>query len=239
MTLFSYNLQAFSPVPAQRFSRSYFSNFWVATKDSVTTASDGMKQASFLEELRAYGTAICSLYSFSDIIISLAMKLHSKDQAPREGQQPAQVPVAQWETRRSDYFQFLVDSLKVYETFEEITSSNPQLSMFKSTGLERSNQLKEDLKWMLEYDPSLPSPVCGRYGLEYSKFIKELVDVSIPKFVCHYYNHYFAHTAGGRMIGKRMSDKLLEGKVLKFYQVHTSEYGIFIITNLLLLLIKY
>ena len=41
---------------------------------------------------------------------------------------------------------------------------------------------------------------------------------SIPKFMCHYYNHYFAHTAGGRMIGRRMADKLLDGNTLKFYQ---------------------
>ena len=31
-------------------------------------------------------------------------------------------------------------------------------------------------------------------------------------------NFYFAHTAGGRMIGKRMADMLLEGKTLNFYQ---------------------
>ena len=36
--------------------------------------------------------------------------------------------------------------------------------------------------------------------------------------MCHYYNHYFAHTAGGRMIGKKMADKLLDGTTLKFYQ---------------------
>lgn len=26
-----------------------------------------------------------------------------------------------------------------------------------------------------------------------------------PAFICHYYNHYFAHTAGGRMIGAKVS----------------------------------
>ena len=41
---------------------------------------------------------------------------------------------------------------------------------------------------------------------------------NIPKFMCHYYNHYFAHTAGGRMIGRRMSEKLLDNYTLKFYQ---------------------
>lgn len=46
----------------------------------------------------------------------------------------------------------------------------------------------------------------------------QLAAESIPKFMCHYYNHYFAHTAGGRMIGRRMADKLLESNTLKFYQ---------------------
>lgn len=36
-------------------------------------------------------------------------------------------------------------------------------------------------------------------------------------FTCHFYNFYFAHTAGGRMIGKMMSDKLLDGHKLNFY----------------------
>ena len=42
---------------------------------------------------------------------------------------------------------------------------------------------------------------------------------SLPAFVCHFYNHYFAHTAGGRMIGKKMAAMLLEGHELHFYQV--------------------
>ena len=36
--------------------------------------------------------------------------------------------------------------------------------------------------------------------------------------MCHYYNHYFAHTAGGRMIGRKMAANLLDGTTLKFYQ---------------------
>lgn len=42
---------------------------------------------------------------------------------------------------------------------------------------------------------------------------------SLPAFVCHFYNHYFAHTAGGRMIGKKMAAMLLDGHELHFYQV--------------------
>jgi heme oxygenase (biliverdin-producing, ferredoxin) len=41
---------------------------------------------------------------------------------------------------------------------------------------------------------------------------------SAPAFVCHFYNHYFAHTAGGLMIGRKVSDMCLDGKKLQFYQ---------------------
>lgn len=147
-----------------------------------------------------------------------AMKLHTRDQAPKEGKEKEQTPFTQWEPKRSDYLQFLVDSLEVYKTFDEITSSNPTLEPFKATGLERSSALIEDIKWMCTYDPSLTVPECGKSGKMYSSFLKQLSQDSLPKFMCHYYNHYFAHTAGGRMIGKKMSDKLLESKTLKFYE---------------------
>ena len=39
-----------------------------------------------------------------------AMKLHTRDQAPKEGQQPAEKPVSKWEPGREEYLQFLVDS---------------------------------------------------------------------------------------------------------------------------------
>ena len=38
------------------------------------------------------------------------MKLHTRDQSPKEGQQPAEKPVNKWEPGRAEYLQFLVDS---------------------------------------------------------------------------------------------------------------------------------
>jgi len=114
--------------------------------------------------------------------------------------------------------QFLVDSLKVYETMDAIVSASPSLAAFKSTGLERSEAIREDLKWMANFDKSLVIPPCGASGEAYAAFLLALSKESLPKFMCHYYNHYFAHTAGGRMIGKKMADKLLDGNTLKFYQ---------------------
>jgi len=159
-------------------------------------------------------------YSFiNDDLRKYAMKLHTRDQAPKEGQQKAQIPVARWEPSRSNYLQFLVDSLRVYETLESIVQERPNLVSLRGTGLERSAALRKDIEWMCSYDASLiAAPACGEAGLIYAEFLRKVVDESIPRFMCHYYNHYFAHTAGGRMIGKRMADVLLEGRVLQFYQ---------------------
>merc|ERR1719379_638032 len=77
-----------------------------------------------------------------------------------------------------------------------------------------------DLSWFQEMYPDeiKDIPPVGKYGLEYAKILDEVAERSLPAFMCHFYNHYFAHTAGGRMIGKRMSDMLLDGKKLQFYQ---------------------
>ena len=58
-----------------------------------------------------------------DELRPVAMKLHTRDQAPREGQQEAQTPFTSWEPSRQDYTQFLVDSLMVYDTFEQIVGT--------------------------------------------------------------------------------------------------------------------
>jgi heme oxygenase len=146
------------------------------------------------------------------------MKLHTKDQAPREGQQPAETPFTAWEPGRKDYIRFLVDSLLVYETMDKIVAQHAVLQPFRKTGLERAEAIKEDLKWLCSFDKSLSIPPAGESGLKYAAFLEKIAAESVPKFMCHYYNHYFAHTAGGRMIGKKMADKLLDGTTLKFYQ---------------------
>ena len=89
---------------------------------------------------------------------------------------------------------------------------------FTRTGLERSQSIHESLEWIQSFDESVVIPDCGAAGHEYADYLKELIDKSVPKFMCHYYNHYFAHTAGGRMIGKKIGNSLFDGEVLSFYQ---------------------
>jgi len=75
-------------------------------------------------------------YSFVNTDLrAYAMKLHTRDQSPKEGQQKAETPFTKWEPALSHYLQFLVDSLAVYETLEELAQQIPALAPFKSTGL--------------------------------------------------------------------------------------------------------
>eukprot|EP01031_Cornospumella_fuschlensis_P033146 gene33146-40104_t len=146
-----------------------------------------------------------------------AMKLHTRDQA-RDGQQPAQKPFTAWEPSRQDYFQFLVDSLVVYEALDAIVNQYEVLAPFRHTGLERTEALKKDIAWMMKFDPSIKHNGAGPLAKQYAEVLRSLAAESIPKFICHYYNHYFAHTAGGRMIGKKMCAMLLDGQNLQFYE---------------------
>lgn len=159
-----------------------------------------------------------TLTSFvQDELRPFAMKLHTKDQAPKEGQQRAQVPFTKWEATRSDYLRFLVDSLEVYDTLERVVSTRPELGSLRNTGLERTTALRKDIQWMQEFDPTLTVPGVGAAGASYAAFLTEIAQRSVPGFVCHYYNQYFAHTAGGMRIGQNIATKLLGGKKLQFY----------------------
>jgi len=144
------------------------------------------------------------------------MKLHTRDQS-REGEQKAQTPVAAWEPQRADYLQFLVDSRLVYACFEEIVGEVPEFAPLRNSGLERVAALELDIVWFRE--EGVPEPEAGEPGTRYVQLLREIVaEGRLRAFVCHFYNFYFAHTAGGRMIGKMMAAKLLDGRELNFYQ---------------------
>ncbi len=53
--------------------------------------------------------------------------------------------------------------------------------------------------------------------------LNELARDCPPKFLCHFYNVYFAHTAGGRMIGTKVASMILDSRELQFYKVGCEE----------------
>ncbi len=51
------------------------------------------------------------------------------------------------------------------------------------------------------------------------RLLVQLAKDDPPVFMCHFYNIYFAHTAGGRMIGTKIASMLLDSWELNFYKV--------------------
>ncbi|KAA0064366.1 putative inactive heme oxygenase 2 [Cucumis melo var. makuwa] len=100
---------------------------------------------------------------------------------------------------------------KIISTF----SAQAKNSYFRKSGLERSECLAKDLEWFREQGIVIPEPTIP--GVSYAKYLEELAERSAPLFLCHYYNIYFSHIAGGQVIAKRVSERLLEGRKLEFY----------------------
>jgi len=153
---------------------------------------------------------------------SAAMKLHTREQAPREGQAASNPRAEPFVPTIKDYLKFLVDSKHVYEAFEEAVQCEkyPELAALRDTGLERTIPLETDIQQLVK-EFGIDRPPVGEKGREYANEIRELIvgeKGSVPEFICHYYNFYFAHTAGGRMIGKKMSALLLNNRTLDFYK---------------------
>ncbi|EXB85459.1 Heme oxygenase 1 [Morus notabilis] len=76
----------------------------------------------------------------------------------------------------------------------------------RNTGLERSERLAKDLEWIKDQGHVLPEP--SDLGVNYANYLKELSIVKDSHLIlCHFYNLYFGHTAGGRIMAKRLCDE--------------------------------
>jgi len=172
-----------------------------AATEMAPAASGEEGSKPFVEEMRA-----------------VAMKLHTKDQAREGEKEPQAPPVAKWEPSVEGYLRFLVDSKLVFQTLEAIVerAAVPWYAEFRNTGLERSEALKNDLEWFRQQGHTVPEPSAP--GTTYASLLEELSEEDPQAFICHFYNVYFAHTAGGRMIGKKVSEKILNNKELEFYK---------------------
>lgn len=170
---------------------------------ATSTKEKGEKEKGFVNEMR-----------------KVAMKLHTKEQAPKEGQQEAPKR-KEFNPTKESYLRFLVESKAVYDVMESIvhTSNHPEYAAFRNTGLERAGSLKEDLAWFNQHlGMEIPAPQPNGPGISYGEKIAELAEKDPQAFICHYYNFYFAHTAGGRMIGSKVAQMILDNQQLKFYQ---------------------
>lgn len=122
-----------------------------------------------------------------------------------------------WQPSMEGFVKYLVDCKLVFEFIERVVdeSSDVSYAYFRKTGLERSNALSKDLEWMSQQDIVIPEP--SSPGITYVKYLEELAETSPSLFLSHFYNIYFSHIAGGQVIAKQVSEKLLEAKQLEFY----------------------
>ena len=173
-----------------------------------------------------HGASMGQQKGFVEEMRRVAMSLHTREQAPREGEKKTdatkseQKPVARWTPTAEGYLNFLVESLAVYEAMERVVAANENektYGKFNNCGLERSEALRKDIKYMEERFGLAPREATGA-GKEYAETLKALAATSPPEFICHFYNVYFAHSAGGRMIGRKVSELILDGKELEFYE---------------------
>eukprot|EP00171_Calliarthron_tuberculosum_P013651 IDg13651t1 len=149
----------------------------------------------------------------------VAMRLHTKDQAPREGEQEeSALPIDAWYPSRGDFLQFLVDSLAVYEFFEnELVVNNELFASFRNTGLERVEALNIDITYLCD-ELGVEARQPSQAATGYVAYLRTLVAERPESALCHWYNYYFAHSAGGRMIGRLMQQRLFDGREFSFYE---------------------
>ncbi|KAG7585313.1 hem oxygenase-like multi-helical [Arabidopsis thaliana x Arabidopsis arenosa] len=143
---------------------------------------------------------------FVEEIRVVVMKMHPRDQ------------VSSWNFTIEGYLKFLVDSKLVFETLERIINESTLQAYagFKNTGLERTENLSRDLEWFKEQGYEIPESMAN--GKAYSQYLKNIAEKDPPAFICHFYIINFAHSAGGRMIGTKVSEKILDNKELEFYK---------------------
>ncbi|KAF7112072.1 unnamed protein product [Triticum aestivum] len=156
--------------------------------------------------------------TFVEEMRATAMRLHTKDQAG-EGEKELKGPsLHEQEPNLEAYLRFLVDSKLIFQTLENIVNraAVPCYAEFRNTGLERSEALKKDLKWFGEQGHTIPEP--SALETTYASYLEELSKKDQQAFFCHFYNLYFAQSAGGRMTGKKIAEKILNKKELEFYK---------------------
>ncbi|KAL9244181.1 hypothetical protein vseg_017984 [Gypsophila vaccaria] len=124
---------------------------------------------------------------------------------------------ATWMPSLEGFLKYLVDMKLVFDTIERVVEASHDVSYayFRKTGLERSESLARDLEWFGERNMLIPEP--SSPGVSYAAYLKELSEKSPPLFLCHFYNIYFSHIAGGQVIAKQVVEKLLVEKELNFY----------------------
>ncbi|KAI3821131.1 hypothetical protein L1987_08688 [Smallanthus sonchifolius] len=120
-----------------------------------------------------------------------------------------------WEPELDGFLRYLVDSKFVFNMIERMVDESQDVSFayFRNTGLERFESFSKDIEWLSQQNITIPEPLFT--SKKYVKYLEDLAAESPPLFFCHLYNIYFSHIAGGQVIARKVSEKLLEGRELE------------------------
>ncbi|XP_076902545.1 putative inactive heme oxygenase 2, chloroplastic [Bidens hawaiensis] len=123
-----------------------------------------------------------------------------------------------WEPELDGFVRYLVDSEFVFSTVERLVDESQDVSFayFRNSGLERSKCFSKDIEWLSTQDLTIPEPLFT--SKKYVNYLEQLAAQSPPLFFCHLYNIYFSHIAGGQVIARKVSEKLLNGQELAICQ---------------------
>ncbi|KAK3134045.1 hypothetical protein QOZ80_6AG0544350 [Eleusine coracana subsp. coracana] len=148
-----------------------------------------------------------------------AMRLHSKDQSWEGMAEALEPPVATWNPTVEGYISYLVDMKLVFGTLEAVVNraAIPWYAELQNNGLERSEALKKDLEWFSQQGYTIPQPAAP--GIAYSSFLEEVSEKDPQAFTCHFYNAYFGLAGGGRIIGRKVAEKILSNKEMDLYKL--------------------
>ena len=181
--IWAFMVVGFSFHSGQQQEHSAVFSFSVSTLPTTATAIGRRHGLSSFQLAAAPDAAATATDSFIDTELrGAAMKLHTRSQAPKEGQavEPKSEP---YTPTRQDYLSFLVDSKHVYEALDDVVQNNDELSKFRNTGLERTKALEGDIEFMCK-EYNLECPPVGQPGTEYAKLLRELGDKkAFPEFM--------------------------------------------------------
>ncbi|CAL4939786.1 unnamed protein product [Urochloa decumbens] len=138
-----------------------------------------------------------------------------------EEEEDGELVEGEWMPSMEGFVRYLVDSKLVFDTIERVVAESTDVAYvyFRKSGLERSASISKDLEWFREQGVEIPEP--STLGSTYATYLTELAESNAPAFLSHYYNIYFAHVTGGVAIGKKICNKILDGRELEFYKWDT------------------
>lgn len=107
------------------------------------------------------------------------------------------------------YMQFLVESREMHAALQVSTAHIPHIHSFDLV-----SPIERDLQHIsLKFDLPVPRPLERGPGSTYARVLEY---GSVPTVLSHWYLIHFAHLSGGSLVGCRVAESLLDGRMPEF-----------------------